>query len=106
MDASQSEKYNRTNQEPLLAVAAGVLKGFTSSLLSSPPQRVLPWERVGGKSLVDGVEDRNRTVVMDWKAYLKGMLDWPRPSWTGHWPPFGDYVGKEYDPNRWEEFKL
>ncbi|KAF2200918.1 hypothetical protein GQ43DRAFT_472274 [Delitschia confertaspora ATCC 74209] len=40
------------------------------------------------------------------KQYMLEMLDWNRPSWGGHWPPFGDYVNKEYDPNRWEEFDV
>lgn len=42
----------------------------------------------------------------NWKQYMAKMLDWPRPSWSGHWPPFGDYVDKKYDPNRWEQFDL
>jgi hypothetical protein len=40
------------------------------------------------------------------KEYMKEMLNWRRPSWDGHWPPFLDYVDKEYDPNRWEEFEM
>lgn len=40
------------------------------------------------------------------KEYMKKMLKWARPSWDGHWPPFGDYVDKAYDPNRWEQFDL
>ena len=42
----------------------------------------------------------------DLKEYIKGMLKWDRPNWQGHWPPFADYVDKEYDPNRWERFAL
>jgi hypothetical protein len=39
--------------------------------------------------------------------YLKDMLDWSRPEHrNGHWPPYEDYVDKDYDPNRWEGFKL
>ncbi|KAF2743510.1 hypothetical protein M011DRAFT_430883, partial [Sporormia fimetaria CBS 119925] len=37
---------------------------------------------------------------------MKQMLEWPRPTWEGHWPPFKDYVDREYDPNRWEYFPL
>ena len=37
---------------------------------------------------------------------MKKMLDWGRPTWDGHWPPFNDYVDKEYDPNRWEQFPM
>jgi hypothetical protein len=40
------------------------------------------------------------------KEYMKSMLKWNRPSWDGHWPPFADYVDKEYDPNRWEQFDM
>jgi hypothetical protein len=40
------------------------------------------------------------------KEYMKSMLKWGRPTWDGHWPPFRDYVDKEYDPNRWEQFDL
>lgn len=40
------------------------------------------------------------------KEYMKKMLDWGRPTWDGHWPPFNDYVDKEYDPNRWEQFPM
>jgi hypothetical protein len=42
----------------------------------------------------------------DLKRYMSGMLKWDRPNWEGHWPPFADYVDKEYDPNRWEQFEL
>ncbi|RYN36849.1 hypothetical protein AA0112_g4524 [Alternaria arborescens] len=42
----------------------------------------------------------------NWTEYITKMLDWPRPSWNGHWPPFNDYVDKKYDPNRWEQFDL
>ncbi|EFQ94557.1 hypothetical protein P3342_008369 [Pyrenophora teres f. teres] len=40
------------------------------------------------------------------KKYMENMLQWPRPSWDGHWPPFADYIGKAYDPNRWEQFDM
>lgn len=40
------------------------------------------------------------------KDYIIKMLQWSRPSWNGHWPPFEDYVDKEYDPNRWEQFDM
>lgn len=39
--------------------------------------------------------------------YMQDMLDWSRPEHrNGHWPPYEDYVDKDYDPNRWEGFKL
>lgn len=40
------------------------------------------------------------------REYMRKMLKWPRPSWDGHWPPFGDYINKAYDPNRWEQFDM
>jgi hypothetical protein len=40
------------------------------------------------------------------KEYMQKMLNWGRPSWDGHWPPFSDYIDKEYDPNRWEQFPM
>lgn len=40
------------------------------------------------------------------REYLKKMLKWSRPTWDGHWPPFKDYIDKEYDPNRWEQFEM
>ncbi|KAF2727840.1 hypothetical protein EJ04DRAFT_593844 [Polyplosphaeria fusca] len=51
-------------------------------------------------------EDVKPQFPADWKAYMKAMLQWPRPNWNGHWPPFGDYKNMEYDPNRWENFDL
>lgn len=39
--------------------------------------------------------------------YMKDMLDWSRPEHrNGHWPAYEDYVDADYDPNRWEGFKL
>ncbi|CAI6295562.1 unnamed protein product [Periconia digitata] len=46
------------------------------------------------------------TVFTDLKEYMKSQLNWPRPNWIGHWPPFDEYVNKEYDPNRWEHFPM
>ncbi|KAF2279997.1 uncharacterized protein EI97DRAFT_366344, partial [Westerdykella ornata] len=40
------------------------------------------------------------------REYMGRMLSWARPVWIGHWPPYADYVGMGYDPNRWEEFEL
>ncbi|KAF2685354.1 hypothetical protein K458DRAFT_365715 [Lentithecium fluviatile CBS 122367] len=42
----------------------------------------------------------------DMKDYMRELLKWDRPSWEGHWPPFADYVEKDYDPNRWEQFDM
>lgn len=55
---------------------------------------------------------RTKPIAPTWprpanmKAYMQKMLKWARPTWDGHWPPFADYVDREYDPNRWEEFKM
>lgn len=40
------------------------------------------------------------------KAYLKELLNWDRLVSEDHWPPWVDYVYKEYDPNRWEALEL
>lgn len=40
------------------------------------------------------------------KEYIKKMLNWGRPTWDGHWPPFRDYINMAYDPNRWEQFPM
>jgi len=42
----------------------------------------------------------------NFKKYMLDMLKWDRPTWTGHWPPYGDYADKGYDPNRWQQFKM
>ncbi|KAF2402956.1 hypothetical protein EJ06DRAFT_541772 [Trichodelitschia bisporula] len=39
--------------------------------------------------------------------YLKDLLNWQRPlASDGHWPRYEDYADRDYDPNRWEAFKL
>lgn len=43
---------------------------------------------------------------MDQEEYMKDILDWERPKHkNGHWPPYEDFVHKDYDPNRWEAFR-
>jgi hypothetical protein len=45
------------------------------------------------------------SVGIDVKEYMDAVLNWERPiSEDGHWPPYRDFVGKDYDPNRWEGF--
>ena len=39
----------------------------------------------------------------DTKLYIEEMIQWDRPQ-LDHWPSYGDYVGADYDPNRWEAF--
>jgi hypothetical protein len=39
--------------------------------------------------------------------YMNDILDWERPKHkNGHWPPYEDFAHKDYDPNRWEAFRL
>ncbi|KAF1991239.1 hypothetical protein K402DRAFT_400700 [Aulographum hederae CBS 113979] len=41
----------------------------------------------------------------DMNEYMKDLLTWYRPADSnGHDPPYDDFVGREYDPNRWESF--
>lgn len=36
------------------------------------------------------------------KQYLQAVLKWTRPKQEdGHWPKYGYYEGRDYDPNRW-----
>lgn len=44
-----------------------------------------------------------RMGAEDTQAYIEQMIQWDRPQ-VGHWPSYGDYVGANYDPNRWEGF--
>ena len=59
-------------------------------------------------SLVNGevAELPNPPPPSNMQDYIQEMLQWPRPTWDGHWPGFGDYIDKDYDPNRWEEFSV
>ncbi|THY80515.1 hypothetical protein D6C93_09875 [Aureobasidium pullulans] len=36
------------------------------------------------------------------QAKIKEFIQWDRPNKGSHWPGYGDYVDKDYDPNRWE----
>jgi hypothetical protein len=41
------------------------------------------------------------------KAYMQQILNWGRPrEEDGHWPSYGHYIDKKYDPNRWEGLPL
>lgn len=41
------------------------------------------------------------------EQYMNDILDWERPKHkNGHWPPYEDFAHQDYDPNRWEAFKL
>ncbi|KAF2021244.1 hypothetical protein BU24DRAFT_438432 [Aaosphaeria arxii CBS 175.79] len=72
-----------------------------------PPVAVRPpWVPNSGKSRAKGSYGQGVLNGESLKVYIDSMLNWTRPSWHGHWPPFGAYKDKGYDPNRWEEFKL
>jgi hypothetical protein len=74
-------------------------------LESETPAR--PWVTVPSNSILHASLPQDASSwPKDIKEYVKGMLEWDRPNWEGHWPPFADYVNKEYDPNRWERFDL
>ncbi|KAH8731961.1 hypothetical protein GQ44DRAFT_735653 [Phaeosphaeriaceae sp. PMI808] len=62
-----------------------------------------PWVTAPSRT---GVIATETARPVNLKEYMKSMLEWPRPTWEGHWPPFRDYVDKAYDPNRWEYFKM
>ncbi|KAF2448809.1 hypothetical protein P171DRAFT_461508 [Karstenula rhodostoma CBS 690.94] len=76
----------------------GVLDVKKADETAAPP----PWETLEGKGSRLDYED---VRVGEEKKYMDEMMDWSRPSGVGHWPPFEDYVNKDYDPNRWEEFE-
>ncbi|KAJ9658855.1 hypothetical protein H2201_007636 [Coniosporium apollinis] len=41
------------------------------------------------------------------KQYLQAVLKWTRPKQEdGHWPKYGYYEDRDYDPNRWETFPV
>lgn len=74
---------------------------------------VVPEDEEPSKVTPPWVSDSSKGSPLDYtpkptdlKKYLREMLNWNRPSWNGHWPPFNDYVDKEYDPNRWEQFDM
>jgi hypothetical protein len=75
----------------------------TTTLSEASPKSYGP-EKPSSTSLLPALPTEE-SVQRD--EYLKDMLDWSRPEHrNGHWPPYEDYVDKDYDPNRWEGFKL
>lgn len=104
-DGSTAAEYGIAKQQQL---GDSVYEDGSKSPVPPWKKLELEWQAGKKKSVVEGTEDLNRTRlagVEERKEYLREMLKWPRPQ-HGHWPPFGDYVDKEYDPNRWEEFSL
>ncbi|KAF2113683.1 hypothetical protein BDV96DRAFT_496189 [Lophiotrema nucula] len=68
-----------------------------------PGRPRLPWLSEASKMIPLDYRPPNTTNL---KEYVTEMLNWSRPTWVGHWPPFGDYINMEYDPNRWEQFDM
>ncbi|KAJ4293318.1 hypothetical protein N0V90_008600 [Kalmusia sp. IMI 367209] len=85
--------------EPLLAAGATKHSKPEEPLISQ--NLALPWRAQPEK---DNSLDYQPVQPQNLTAYMKEMLDWNRPNWDGHWPPFKDYEHMDYDPNRWEEF--
>ncbi|ORX90489.1 hypothetical protein BCR34DRAFT_609123 [Clohesyomyces aquaticus] len=88
-DSSKTPDVAGAEQQSTTAAAT------TSSLKPNPP-----WSTGSSKTVPMPPRPTNL------KQYMQDMLNWTRPSWHGHWPPFGDYIDKGYDPNRWEEFPM
>jgi hypothetical protein len=82
---------------------AGFLPPILPSATPRPTESHPPW--VTAPSRTDFMAPPTPRP-MDMKEYMQSMLDWARPTWDGHWPPFRDYVDKKYDPNRWEQFDM
>jgi hypothetical protein len=81
-------------------------------------QRPLPWVAPGSwdaaAAQTHGEQASTKTalpaptsVPIPYHEYMKDILDWERPKHkNGHWPPYEDFAHKDYDPNRWEAFRL
>ena len=69
----------------------------------SPSRPPPPWATTSIKSNTPAYTPLRPAVL---RAYMLEMLNWSRPTWEGHWPPFADYIDKDYDPNRWEQFDM
>jgi hypothetical protein len=87
----------------LLENEAGALSPIMPSATPSPTESHPPWVTALSQT---GVIAPPTPRPADMKEYMRSMLDWARPTWEGHWPPFRDYVDKKYDPSRWEQFDL
>ncbi|KAJ4346889.1 uncharacterized protein N0V89_010822 [Didymosphaeria variabile] len=82
------------------AGATDLRKPQESHALQNNTTPSAPWRTVQEKGSRLDYEDLKAGME---KIYMEEMLDWIRPNWEGHWPPFSDYVDQEYDPNRWED---
>jgi hypothetical protein len=84
-----------------------LLATVVSETPPKPGQKAFSWlpKKGKGKSLIDGIKQEDSPEVEDWEGYMKTMLEWDRPKMVAHWPPYDDYVGRDYDPNRWEDFE-
>jgi hypothetical protein len=85
-----AEKSLEDQQRPLPGVISGAWD--LNAVEQSPSAIVLP---------------APTSVSIPHDEYMRDILDWERPKHkNGHWPPYEDFVHKDYDPNRWEAFKL
>ncbi|KAF1962464.1 hypothetical protein CC80DRAFT_161405 [Byssothecium circinans] len=101
---SETKQQPIQNEDARPLAAGGRIGPESQDVLGDKAESTLPWKTSASKTKPD-VESASPRPS-DLKEYMKSMLNWPRPSWNGHWPPFGDYLNTEYDPNRWENFEL
>ncbi|KAF2646929.1 hypothetical protein P280DRAFT_21741 [Massarina eburnea CBS 473.64] len=99
--------FNGMKQQPIpneksrpLTPGAAIQQGSQETL----NENAGPWKSDSPKGSAN--LDYAASRPSDLREYMKKMLNWPRPNWSGHWPPFGDYINTEYDPNRWENFPM
>jgi hypothetical protein len=59
----------------------------------------------GSEHAIPVADHRREGHGPDVEEYMKDLLIWQRPeNKDGHWPPYQDFIGRDYDPNRWEAF--
>jgi hypothetical protein len=75
--------------------------GITQDHLPTEPSRPPP----PYAKLRPMVDSKGKTSVA-FVEYMRDILRWQRPKEKdGHWPPYREFVNKDYDPNRWEGFQ-
>jgi hypothetical protein len=87
----------------LIGTGAGALPQILPSASPRPTESHPPWVTAPSRTGFMAPATPRPTNI---KEYMQSMLKWDRPTWDGHWPPFQDYVDKQYDPNRWEQFDM
>lgn len=58
-----------------------------------------PHHRAGNKKIDDNTNPRGRLTKQ-----FQEWLQWDPPVGKDHYPPYDEYEGRDYDPNRWETF--